>query len=301
MMWTLQSFLGTFIDATVGQMVHALGTSGTSRPLPFWEPASRETAAPDWDSRDLQDNSLKLVRYTLVSVRRCEEKILPDGSGEILVTGGMTADGFAAWVIAEYLQPDGESGRRHRIPLDEKRYIRVSYQVLARWPLKCKSKKTEALEGIRDALRGVSPRPVVTPAPVSPPSILTWGGSGTPSQVGGRGRVTLTKAWNGKNYDVTLEGTLAIESRTYGFVRHGLPPGYLPVSADPRAYTCEIQRNERAGDTSGVDNYGSQGVHVRRGDLPGYEGRATLWFPEKHYNGGYTLRCTWQTNEETPT
>ena len=40
MMWTLQSFLGTFIDATVGQMVHALGTSGTSRPLPFWEPAS---------------------------------------------------------------------------------------------------------------------------------------------------------------------------------------------------------------------------------------------------------------------
>ena len=125
------------------------------------------------------------MRYTLVSVRRCEEKILPDGSGEILVTGGMTADGFAAWVIAEDLQPDGESGRRHRIPLDEKRYIRVSYQVLARWPLKCKSKKTEALEGIRDALRGVSPRPVVTPAPVSPPSHLLGAAPAPPRRSAG--------------------------------------------------------------------------------------------------------------------
>lgn len=290
MLWTLQSFLGTFVDATVGQMVHALGNSDTARPVPHWQPPAHETPAPD--SRDLQDGSLKLVRYTLVSVRRGEERILPGGSGEILVQGATTPDGFAARIIAEYL----ESGRR--IAKDEERYLRVSCQVLARWPLQCKSRTTEGLEGIRDALREVSLRPAVEPSPASPPSIQAWDGTGTPSQVGGRGRLTLTKTWNGKNYDVTLEGTLAIQSRTYGYVRHGLPPGYLPTSAGP--YSCEVQKHERVGDTSGLDNYGGRGVHVRRGDLPGYEGRAVLWFPERHYNGEYTLRCTWQTPEETP-
>jgi hypothetical protein len=128
---------------------------------------------------------------------------------------------------------------------------------------------------------------------------ITWDGTCTPSQVGARGSVTITKTPNGNSYDVTLEGKLSINSPTYGYVRHGVPPGFLPVSTDPLAYTCSVQQSATKGDTSGVSNYGGKGVGIRNDNYQGYQGRATIWFPEKFYNGEFTLRCTWQTNEAT--
>lgn len=136
----------------------------------------------------------------------------------------------------------------------------------------------------------------------TPPSgsIISWNGSCTPSQVGANGGVTISKAPNGiGGFAVTLEGTLSISSPTYGYVRHGLPAGFLPVSTDPQAYTCSVQQNASYGNTSGIGNYGGNGVHIRNDSTSGYAGKATLWFPEKFYNGLYTLRCTWQTNEAT--
>jgi hypothetical protein len=135
-----------------------------------------------------------------------------------------------------------------------------------------------------------------TPAPSS---IITWNGSCTSSQVGATGNVTITKTPNGSGFAVTLEGTLTIYSPTYGYVRHGLPAGFLPVSTSATAYTCSIQQLAGYGDTSGIGNYGGQGVHIRNDSTSGYAGKATLWFPEKFYNGQYTLRCTWVTNEAT--
>lgn len=135
-----------------------------------------------------------------------------------------------------------------------------------------------------------------TPAPSS---IITWNGSCTTSQVGANGSVTITKTPNGSGFAVTLEGTLTINSPTYGYTRHALPLGFLPVSTSPTAYTCSIQQRAGYGDTTGISNYGGQGVHVRNDSTSGYAGKATLWFPEKFYNGQYTLRCTWVTNEAT--
>lgn len=137
--------------------------------------------------------------------------------------------------------------------------------------------------------------------PIPPPTtVITWNGACTPTQVGAAGSVTISKTSNGiGGFAVTLEGTLTIYSPTYGYTRHGLPLGFLPVSTDPTAYTCSVQQNATYGDTSGLGNYGGHGVHVRNDSTSGYTGRATLWFPEKFYNGQYTLRCTWQTNEAT--
>ncbi len=133
----------------------------------------------------------------------------------------------------------------------------------------------------------------------APPTVVTWDGTCTPSQVAGRGGVTLTKTPNGNGYDVTLDGKLTINSPTYGYVRHAVPPGFLPVSTDPLAYTCAVQQSATKGDTSAVGNYGGKGVHIRNDNFTGYVGRATIWFPEKFYNGEFTLRCTWKTNEAT--
>ena len=77
------SLFGTFIDATVGQMVHAF--SGPRPSPPSWEAGPPLEPAPD-DGGGLRDGTLKLVRYTLVSLRPCEERIL--GTGEVMVQGG---------------------------------------------------------------------------------------------------------------------------------------------------------------------------------------------------------------------
>lgn len=325
MMWAFQSFFGMFFDAMVGQVVHSLGAAqpvdrspwngGAERPgLPpepgggpaarsippappspaTWEPARASTVAEAaLQADDLRGDDLKLVEYTIVSIRPCLERVLPGGSGELMVRGSTTREGLTAQIIADY-------PRRHEIPPEDKRYLRVYYRVLSRWPHKRpgQGRKINVLKGIRDAISDLPPwRDHPQPPEPPAPSVITWDGSGTPSQVGARGLVTLTKAWNGSSYDVTLEGRLTINSRSYGYVRHGLPPGYLPVSSDPQAYPCEVQQHATQGDLSGVNNYGGRGVHIRCDDFPGYQGRATLWFPEKLYNGEITLRCTWQTHE----
>lgn len=333
-MWAFQSFFGMFFDAMVGQAVHRLGAAqpvdrspwngGAERPVPpqpepggglreagggpaarsippappapaAWEAAPSGAAAEAaLQADDLRGDDLKLVEYTIVSIRPCRERVLPEGSGEIMVRGSTTREGLTAQIIADY-------PRRHEIPPEDKRYLRVHYRVLSRWPHKRpgQGRKINVLKGLRDAIRDLPPWREDQPPEPPAPSSLTWDGSGTPSQVGARGRVTLTKAWNGSGYDVTMEGRLSVHSRTYGYVRHGLPPGFLPVRTDPQAYPCEVQQHATQGDLSGVDNYGGRGVHIRCDDFPGYQGRATLWFPEKSYNGEITLRCTWQTNEAT--
>lgn len=152
--------------------------------------------------------------------------------------------------------------------------------------------------GIRTSDTRVLGSSLCRPAP-APSSIISWNGSCAPSQVGANGSVTITKTPNGSGFAVTLEGTLTISSPTYGYTRHGLPAGFLPVSTSPTAYTCSVQQRAGYGDTSGIANYGGQGVHIRNDSSASYVGKATLWFPEKFYNGQYTLRCTWVTNEAT--
>ncbi len=206
MIWMLQSFLGMFVDATVGQLVQTFGGTrrsdsgsgwwnasggGSGRPAgsapPAGGPARPALAAPRQPpssgaaevDRDLGGDAVKLVQYTIVSIRRCEERILPGGQGEILVTGEMTAAAFTAWVVALYLQQPG-----HTIRHADKQYLRVWYQVLARWPRRCEpceDDKLDALRGIRDALDGLArvppaappvarPAPEPEPEPVAPPA-----------------------------------------------------------------------------------------------------------------------------------
>jgi hypothetical protein len=334
MIRSLQSFVGMVFDATVGQMVHAasaapppvdvswsgpvgsyVGPDGLSGFDPAVGTAGEVRREEVRQDSDLGTDDVKLVEYAIVSIRRDHERILPGGSGEEMVRGPMTREGFTAWIVACY-------PRWREVPAEDRRYLRVHYRVLGRWPLKRPGRGREdaALEGIRDAVLGLprlgpahlvsfrpsapprpSPRPALPAAPGRPASsVVTWDGTGTPTQVGARGRVTLTKTWNGDGYDVTLEGRLAIHSRSFGHVRHGLPSGYLPAGADPRGYSCEVQRHAVWGDLSGVDNYGGRGVHVRNDSFPGYEGRATLWFPERDYNGDIDLRCVWRTREPLP-
>jgi hypothetical protein len=96
--------------------------------------------------KDLSNDRVKLVEYSIVSIERGRERTLHDG--EKLVSSNMTGEDFAIWVIAEYVQ-------EHPVPHDIKKYLRVCYEVNCSWarePLHYEEKQLDALEGIRRAI-----------------------------------------------------------------------------------------------------------------------------------------------------
>src|SRR4051794_34023902 len=101
------------------------------------------------------DETVKLVEYTIVSIKPCDERIIK--RGQIIYADEMDDGAFATWVIARYLQGDDdedearceakherrdeteeerEKARRDKgrwLPRDEKRYLRVYHRVLESW------------------------------------------------------------------------------------------------------------------------------------------------------------------------
>jgi len=103
----------------------------------------------DRGAGSLEESGVKLVEYAIVSVRRGAERILPGAGGQVIVTGTMSEETFAIWIIAAYLQSRGP------IPPEDRKYLRVSSRVLERWdrePLHFEGLQLLALEGIRRAI-----------------------------------------------------------------------------------------------------------------------------------------------------
>jgi hypothetical protein len=134
-----------------------------------WEalppPSSGEAAADrPGEGDDLRDERVKLVRYTLLSLRPEEERILR--RGETLITESLPGSAFTAWAIGQYLDA-------HELPPGEGRYLRVHRQVVARYdrrPFEFPQRQVAALEEIRDALLAAPPAAGLPalPAPAAP-------------------------------------------------------------------------------------------------------------------------------------
>lgn len=95
--------------------------------------------------KNLSDDMVKLVQWSLVSVKRDGERVFRDG--EDLVTENLTPDGFTAWVVRKY--------GCDAVPLNDAMYIRVYYNVLDRWPkqdLHYESRQLRVLERIADCV-----------------------------------------------------------------------------------------------------------------------------------------------------
>ncbi len=112
--------------------------------------------APDKQSEDaltnLDDDTVKLVAYTIVSLRRDDEKVMEGGAGEITVPDRMTRKAFTAWIIAKFLQETKICDEELEPHL---KYLRVYYVVSYRWPrqpLKFEEREIDALEQIRDSI-----------------------------------------------------------------------------------------------------------------------------------------------------
>jgi hypothetical protein len=127
--------------------------------------------------KDLHDDMLKLVRYKILFVKREYEHAFPEK--EDLVSDNMDGSAFTAWKVAEFIQelgkketavprkwaekqyPDGyKEGPKEKeiltgLPEGDKKYLRVYYEVLERYPrekFKYEEQQIRVLEQIRDKM-----------------------------------------------------------------------------------------------------------------------------------------------------
>jgi hypothetical protein len=129
--------------------------------------------------KDLHDDMLKLIRYKILFVKRDYEHAFPEQ--EELVSENTDTAGYTAWKVAEFIQrlgdrrtvipdkwkeyPDDkdDQGRlKYRdgkiltgLPEDDKKYLRIYYEVLERYPrerFRYEERQIEVLEQIRDKI-----------------------------------------------------------------------------------------------------------------------------------------------------
>jgi len=103
--------------------------------------------------KDLSNDLVKLVSYSIVSIERDRERKLYEG--EKIVTDNMTGEAFATWMIAEFVQKHPD-----RVTHQEKKYLRVYYSVLDSWvreSLHYEQKQLDILAGIERAIRDCCP------------------------------------------------------------------------------------------------------------------------------------------------
>jgi hypothetical protein len=125
--------------------------------------------------RDLNDDMLKLVRFKILFVKRDYEHAFPEQ--EELISDNLDGSSFTAWKIAEFIQglhagntrvPEKWQCRKYPtgadltrgdyllgLPEDDKKYLRVYYQVLDRYkrePFRYEQTQLGILREIRDRI-----------------------------------------------------------------------------------------------------------------------------------------------------
>ena len=120
--------------------------------------------------KDLNDDQLKLVRYKILFVKRDYEVAFPER--EELVHDNISGEAFTAWKIAEFIQrldreevperwrkkgylkhrPGDDKKFIHRLEEDDKKFLRVYYEVLERYVREEDDSEVDVLKGIRQAI-----------------------------------------------------------------------------------------------------------------------------------------------------
>ena len=105
----------------------------------------------------LEDEHVKLVAYTIVSVKRGSERVMPGGRDQIIVTDSVTRESFTAWMIGKYLQSKAyrDLKEEDKVRPEDRKYLRVYFVVSSRWPLeplRFEQRQLDTLADLRDAI-----------------------------------------------------------------------------------------------------------------------------------------------------
>jgi len=146
-----------------------MGDSGYLQIDFWWRGLTQTEMATDEENKaasaltSLEDDTVKLVAYTIVSLQRGQERIMDGGQGSVIVTDSMTGNAFIQWIIGKYMQeevdvpchPKPKQRRAELIKREELQYLRVYYVVSNRWPrepLKFEQNQVKVLREIRDEM-----------------------------------------------------------------------------------------------------------------------------------------------------
>ena len=162
---------------SISNIIAAPVTGGTTQSTSKEEKPLSTNGDQTVRDKDLHDDMLKLVRYKVLFVRREYECAFQEE--EDLVSENMDSSAFTAWKIAEFIQDLQEepirvpskwrdknyppkdpryiddSGHLKGIPDEDKKYLRVYFEVLDRYPrekFKYEEQQIKVLEDIRDRL-----------------------------------------------------------------------------------------------------------------------------------------------------
>lgn len=121
--------------------------------------------------KDLNDDMLKLVRYKILFVKRDFEHAFDEE--EELISDNMDGAGYTAWKVAQFIQLLGDKETRvpkkwggypehYRqghvltgLPEDDKKYLRVFYEVLERYPREKLKYEEDQLKVLREISRNI--------------------------------------------------------------------------------------------------------------------------------------------------
>ena len=105
---------------------------------------------------NLDDEMVKLVAYTIVSLKPDHEDVM--GGGETIVAKKMSGDDFTSWMLAKYVQsiyPKEEAKQGRAAPSSEDlKYLRVYFVVSTRWPREPRRFEKQQI----DILQGIEQR-----------------------------------------------------------------------------------------------------------------------------------------------
>lgn len=90
-------------------------------------PAGRDRAD---DGASMDDEEIKLVEYTIVSLKRGDEQIVD--RGQTVVSKRMSPEAFSSRLLDDV-------SRKRRLGSAESKQLRVYFQVLTRWPRRKRS------------------------------------------------------------------------------------------------------------------------------------------------------------------
>lgn len=110
---------------------------------------AQQSSTTDDSYYDLNDDMVKFVVYSIISIRRDHERFMEGGTGQVVVTNRMSGETFMAWKIAEFVQNQGCDPADHN-------YLRMHYAVVRRWPrepLRFEERQIQAMRAINDQLQ----------------------------------------------------------------------------------------------------------------------------------------------------
>jgi hypothetical protein len=108
----------------------------------------KETKQMSDDRCGVDDCKIRLYKYTIVSIKRGDERILRDGSGQLLIRDPMDECDFDNYVIAEYVKRHPE--------VRGVRWLRVCSELQCSWdkqPLHYEEKQLDYLRTIAHSVR----------------------------------------------------------------------------------------------------------------------------------------------------